>query len=70
MLAEEGVHERVWQGDDLDNGYQTGTRDSPERCLWEVFTPEDLPASDGPSVGAEVWKALGPTVVSALAAWR
>jgi hypothetical protein len=53
MAAEEGVHERVWQGDDLDNRREASACDLPERCLWKVFAPEDLPASDSPSVGAE-----------------
>jgi hypothetical protein len=53
MGAEEGLHERVWQGVDLEKRYQTGASDLPERCLGKVLAPEDLPASDGPTVGAE-----------------
>ena len=46
----------------LDNRRQTGACDLPERGLGKVFAPEDLPASDGPSVGAE---ALGKLADSA-----
>jgi hypothetical protein len=53
MASEEGIQERVWQGDDLENRCEAGACDLPERCLREVLAPEDLPASDGPSVGAE-----------------
>ena len=55
MAAEEGIHERVWQGDDLDKRQQTGAFDLPERRLREVFAPESLPASDvGTEVGGEL----------------
>src|SRR6266403_607252 len=53
MAEKEGVHERVGQGDDLGKRHLTGVCDLPERCLRELLAPEDLPASDGPSVGAE-----------------
>src|SRR5882724_3398011 len=53
MAKEESVHEGVWQGEDLDKWYQTGPCDLPERRLRNVFAPEDLPASNGPSIGAE-----------------
>ena len=49
---EEGVHEREGQGDDFDNRLQTGACHLPERCPGKMIAPEDLPASDGPSVGA------------------
>jgi hypothetical protein len=53
MAEKEGIHQRVWQADDLDSRYETGVCDLPERCLGKVFAPEDLPTSDGPAVGAE-----------------
>ena len=54
MTEKEGVHKGIWQGEDLDKWYQTGPFDLPERCLRKVLAPEDLPASDGPPVGAEL----------------
>src|SRR5271157_1459418 len=53
MAEKEGIHQRIWQADDFDSRYKMGTGDLPERCLRKVFAPEDLPASDGPTVGAE-----------------
>jgi hypothetical protein len=53
MAREEGIQERVWQGADLEHRCEAGACELPEQCLREVLAPEDLPASDGPSVGAE-----------------
>jgi len=53
MTVKEGVHQRIGQADDFDNRYELGASDLPERCLRKVFAPEDLPASDGASVGTE-----------------
>jgi hypothetical protein len=53
MAAEEGIHERVGKGSNLDNRHQAGLCDLPERCLRKLLAPQDLPASDGPPVGAE-----------------
>ena len=53
MAGEEGIHQRVRQADDLDEGHQAGACDLPEWRLGKVFAPEDLPAGDGPAVGAE-----------------
>src|SRR5208282_3108373 len=53
MAEKEGIHQRIWQADDFDSRYEMGTSDLPERCLRKVFAPEDLPASDGPTVGTE-----------------
>jgi hypothetical protein len=58
MAEEEGVHQRVRQGDDLDKRYQTGAFHLPERRLGKVFAPEDLPASDGSSIGTEAFGQL------------
>src|SRR5271165_2228319 len=53
MAEKEGVHEGIWQREDLDKWYQTSPFDLPERCPRKVFAPEDLPARNGPSIGAE-----------------
>src|SRR5580658_1523630 len=64
MAAEKGIHQRVRQTDDLDEGYQTGPFDLPEWRLGKTFAPEDLPAGDGSAVSAE---SLGQLTD---AAWR
>jgi len=51
---EEGVQEGVGQGGDLDNRLQAAACDLPEWCPGKVIAPEDLPASDGPSVDVEM----------------
>lgn len=53
MAEKEGMHQRIWQADDFDNRHEMGTRDLPEWCLRQMFPPENLPACDGPPVGAE-----------------
>lgn len=53
MAGEEGIHQRIRQGDDWDDEHQAGACDLPELRLGKMFAPEDLPASDGPTVGAE-----------------
>jgi len=53
MAAEKGIHQRIWQAGDLDDGHQAGACDLPEWRLEKAFPPEDLPAGDGPAVGAE-----------------
>lgn len=37
----------------LPSGSTATARHLPEWCLWNTFSPEDLPSRDGPSVGAE-----------------
>src|SRR5271165_5092562 len=59
MAEEKGFHDGIWQGEDLDKWYQPGPFDLPERCLRKVFAPEDLPASNGPSIGAEASRKFG-----------
>ena len=61
MAEKEGVYEGIWQGEDLDEWYQTGLFDLSERYLRKVFAPEDLPASDGPLIGAEASGQLADT---------
>src|SRR5271166_2768096 len=61
MAEEKGFHDGIWQGEDLDKWYQPGPFDLPERCLRKVFAPEDLPASNGPSIGAEASRKFAHT---------
>jgi hypothetical protein len=53
MVGEEGIHQRVWQADDLDDRHQVGASSLPEWCLGKMFAPEDLPTGDGLPVSAE-----------------
>src|SRR5579859_4090282 len=53
MAEKKGIHQRIWQAGEFDDRYEMRTCNLPERRLGKVFTPEDLPAGDGPPVGAE-----------------
>jgi hypothetical protein len=55
MAGKEGIDKRVWQAGDLDDRHQQGACDLPERRLGKAFTPEDLPAGNGPTVGTEAY---------------
>lgn len=51
--TEERLQERPRKGPDLDRRHETTSPDFPERRLRKVLTPETLPSSDCPSVGAD-----------------
>jgi hypothetical protein len=51
--AEERGQEGEWKCADVDSQRQASACNLPERSLGKVFAPEDLPASDGPSVSTE-----------------
>ena len=51
--TKERLQERKRKSCDLDHGHHKGSRDFPESCLRKMLVPEDLPASDGASVGAK-----------------
>ncbi len=53
MAGEEGIHQRVGKGEDLNDRHQPGACDLPEWRLGKAFAPKDLPAGDGPPVSAE-----------------
>src|SRR5271165_6154026 len=64
MAGEEGIDKRVGKEEDLHDRHQPGPCDLPEWRLRKAFAPEDLPAGDGPPVGAEACGKLTD------AAWR
>ena len=53
LAEEESLLEGPRKRGHVDRPREEGTGDLPEPCLGKVLAPEDLPASDGPAIGAE-----------------
>jgi hypothetical protein len=51
--TEEGLEKRQRQGGDLNDRYETPSRDLPEGCPRNVVSPEGLPSTNGRCVDAE-----------------
>ena len=53
VAVDEGLQKRLRENGRVHRGQQPTTGDFPESRLREVLLPEDLPARDGPPIGAE-----------------
>jgi hypothetical protein len=53
MTGQKGMHQRVWQADNLDEGHHAGAFNLPEWRLGKAFTSKDLPTRDRPAVSIE-----------------
>src|SRR3990167_3161138 len=53
VAVNERFQQRSWQNGHVHPRHEPTAGDFPERRLWKLLAPEDLPARDGPPIGPE-----------------